>query len=480
MGSGQCADCAKNKTGLQWKLVIGASHDPLEQEADRIADQVMAAPAHSDVSGTPPHIQRFAGHVTGENGTAPARVDRVLASSGRPLDLALQQDMEQRFGYDFSRVRVHSGAAAEQSAHEVNAHAYTVGSHIVFGTQQYRPGNLAGNWLLAHELAHTIQQGAVRRADAGALHIRTPNEGSVASGEPFVGLALRSVEPVLQRACGSAEIGSVGGCIARGGDITDFGISSDSIYLFNKNCDDFAPGERARLGAYARTIASDARVDIDGFASEEGEPGFNENLSCARALQVQEVILAATGVQATIYKHGATSGDRPTHRSVVITLHTPEPEAEPEQTTCTPKPGIKNSECDAYVKESWWLPEAYVHNATCACQETPNVPTANCMRKFLQDRLGQVDREVKVEASHWLGALMTRRVSKSEYVNFVQLNLTPIIFKDHVDAYRDCCCPSGPAPLEAWRGVTTFALPCAGVGAAIRQFGSCHGTPGEW
>ena len=46
MGGGQCADCAKKKTGLQRKLTIGASNDPLEQEADRIADQVLAAPAH--------------------------------------------------------------------------------------------------------------------------------------------------------------------------------------------------------------------------------------------------------------------------------------------------------------------------------------------------------------------------------------------------------------------------------------------------
>jgi len=401
--------------------------------------------------------------------------------------------MGQRFGYDFSHVRVHTGALAEQSAREVNAHAYTVGSYIVFGAQKYQPGSSVGNRLLAHELAHTIQQGAAHPlSDGGALHVGAPNNRTehthdrladrVALSGSFTELALSGSELMLQRACGAAEIGSVAGCIARGGDITDFGVSSDSIYLFNRNCDEFAPGEQTRLETYAGTIPSDVRVDIDGFASEEGEPEFNENLSCARALRMQEIISAVAGVQSTVYKHGATSGDRPTHRSAVITLHTPEPEpeAEPEQTTCTPKPGIENSECDAYVKENWWLPEAYVHNATCACQETPNVPTANCVRKFLQDRLGQVDREVKVEAAHWLGALLTRRVSKSEYINFVQLNLTPIIFKDHVDAYRDCCCPSGPAPLEAWRGVTTFALPCAGVGVAIRQFGSCHGTPGEW
>ncbi|MDN5940292.1 MAG: DUF4157 domain-containing protein [Nitrospira sp.] len=160
MGGGQCADCAKKTSPLQRKLAIGASHDPLEQEADRVADQVMAAPAHCAVSGTPPHIQRFTGHSTGENGTAPASVDRVLASSGRPLEPAFRQDMEQRFGHDFSRVRVHSDAAAEQSAHEVNAHAYTVGHNIVFGAGKFATGTNEGRRLIAHELTHVVQQSA--------------------------------------------------------------------------------------------------------------------------------------------------------------------------------------------------------------------------------------------------------------------------------------------------------------------------------
>ena len=133
--------CAKNKSGLQRKLTIGASHDPLEQEADRVAEQVMAAPAHAAVSGVPPRIQRYAGQATEGMDTAPASVDRVLASSGRPLDSALQQDMGQRFGYDFSRVRVHSGRAAEQSARDVNANAYTVGHNIVFGGGWYTHGD---------------------------------------------------------------------------------------------------------------------------------------------------------------------------------------------------------------------------------------------------------------------------------------------------------------------------------------------------
>jgi hypothetical protein len=153
---------------------------------------------------------------------------------------------------------------------------------------------------------------------------------------------------------------------------------------------------------------------------------------------------------------------------------------EPAGQKCPPTDGIKNSDCSAYAKENWWLPEAYWRNATCACQETPDVPTANCVRKFLQDRLGKVDQQVKIDASLMLGGLRMKVVSLDEYINYVQLNLTPIIYKDHVDAYAECCCPGKPAPLEAWRGVTTIALPCAVVGEAIRQTGSCSNTPGKW
>lgn len=159
MAGGECADCAKKKSGLQRKLTIGAGNDPLEQEADRIADQVMAGPAHSPVRGAPPRIQRFTEHATEQTAFAPTSVDRVLASSGRPLDPALQQDMGQRFGYDFSQVRVHTGTTAEQSARDVHAHAYTVGHNIVFGPGQFELGTNQGQHLIAHELAHVVQQG---------------------------------------------------------------------------------------------------------------------------------------------------------------------------------------------------------------------------------------------------------------------------------------------------------------------------------
>lgn len=147
----------ESKARLQAKLTIGASNDPLEQEADRVADQVLTAPAQSAVSGAVPSIQRFTGQSTNNAGTAPASVDRVLSGSGKPLDPALQQDMGQRFGHDFSQVRVHTGAAAEQSARDVHAHAYTVGHNIVFGSGRFVPGSQEGRKLIAHELTHVVQ-----------------------------------------------------------------------------------------------------------------------------------------------------------------------------------------------------------------------------------------------------------------------------------------------------------------------------------
>jgi hypothetical protein len=159
--TGECEECSKKKRlSLQTKLKVNAPGDIYEQEADRIAEQVMATPAHPGVSGAPPRIQRFSGPSNGPMDAAPASVDQALASPGRPLEPQLLQDMEHRFGYDFSRVRVHADAAAGQSAKDMNANAYTVGDDIVFGPNRYEPRTPEGRRLLAHELTHVVQQRA--------------------------------------------------------------------------------------------------------------------------------------------------------------------------------------------------------------------------------------------------------------------------------------------------------------------------------
>jgi hypothetical protein len=154
---------------LQPKLAVGQVNDPLELEADRSAQQVMlTTPASTAVGGSPLSIQRISGQSNGQMDAAPASVDHVLASPGKPLEPGLRQDMEQRFGHDFSRVRVHSGTAAEQSARDVNANAYTVRHDIVFGAGRFTPGTHEGRRLIAHELTHVVQgagQNAILRRE---------------------------------------------------------------------------------------------------------------------------------------------------------------------------------------------------------------------------------------------------------------------------------------------------------------------------
>lgn len=152
---------------LQRKLVVGSSRDPLERDADRAAD-VVTGVRSTHTSPAPDRdaavdVRRDTGGGVQLAEPAPPSVDRALARPGASLEPGTRREMEQRFGHDFSRVRVHAGGDAERSAEELGARAYTVGSDIVFGAGQYAPRTRAGSWLLAHELAHVVQQSSTVR-----------------------------------------------------------------------------------------------------------------------------------------------------------------------------------------------------------------------------------------------------------------------------------------------------------------------------
>lgn len=100
--------------------------------------------------------------------SVPPIIHEVLSSAGHSLDPATRAFMEPRFGHDFSRVKVHTDAKAAESAQSVSALAYTVGRNIVFGAGHYDPSSTMGKKLLAHELAHTVQQR--QAADMPAAH----------------------------------------------------------------------------------------------------------------------------------------------------------------------------------------------------------------------------------------------------------------------------------------------------------------------
>ncbi|MFO0699075.1 MAG: DUF4157 domain-containing protein [Nitrospira sp.] len=262
---------------MQRKLVIGASNDPLEQEADRIADQVMAGPILSHINAVSPRIQRFTGHTTGK-ADAPASVDRVLASSGRPLESELQHDMGQRFGYDFSHVRVHTGSDAQQSARDVNAHAYTVGHNVVFGTAEFSPETHAGRRLIAHELTHVTQQ-------SGA-------EGTYA-GQSYDGRGLSSVNrpspvtSVIQRAVLENDPSTAPAmiCPLPPDSVTDYVLSIQ----FAKGSAVLSAVDKMVLAGFAtewNLSPIQPTVRVDGFSSIDGGPVTNWPLSCNRAAVV--------------------------------------------------------------------------------------------------------------------------------------------------------------------------------------------------
>jgi hypothetical protein len=152
---------------VQAKLKIGKPGDKYEQEADRAADLVMRIPEPQATQnpGTSRWTQvpsmNMQHRATGqtEPTTVSPIVHEVLRLPGQPLDRATRAFMEPRFRHDLSHVRVHTDARATQSAQAVNALAYTVGRDIVFDHGQYVPNTVIGKELLAHELAHTIQQG---------------------------------------------------------------------------------------------------------------------------------------------------------------------------------------------------------------------------------------------------------------------------------------------------------------------------------
>jgi len=158
-----------------------AHGDPLEAEAERTAEQVLAGPSAGRRAA--PRIAR-AGQRPEAAGEVPASVHQVLQQAGSPIAPVLRRDMERRFDADFSSVRIHAGPVAEQSAREVDADAYTVGRNIVLGAGRRADDAGDGRRLLAHELTHVVQQ---RGAPAAPIRLqrraRDPDEAAAIAKE---------------------------------------------------------------------------------------------------------------------------------------------------------------------------------------------------------------------------------------------------------------------------------------------------------
>ncbi len=201
---GGCPRC-QSQALLQTKLRIGEPGDKYEQEADRVAEEVMRMPepklqrqvepeeeeededkmvqTKAIVNRVAPLAQRR------EASEVPTIVREVLNSPGQPLAPETRTLMESCFGHDFNQIRVHTDAKAAESAAEMNAEAYTVKHNIVFATGRYAPDTQPGRQLLAHELTHSLQQsapiisGMIQRQQSGSAPTSTPCPTTVSIGQ---------------------------------------------------------------------------------------------------------------------------------------------------------------------------------------------------------------------------------------------------------------------------------------------------------
>jgi hypothetical protein len=145
---------------LQCKLSVGAANDPLETEADAVADRVMRMPdvplVQRNCADEDKQLEQKPSVAVSESSVSDNFVSEL--GTGQPLDRAILDYFEPRFGADFSSVRLYADNRAAESADSINALAYTFGKKVVFGSEQYQPQTIQGKQLLAHELTHVVQQ----------------------------------------------------------------------------------------------------------------------------------------------------------------------------------------------------------------------------------------------------------------------------------------------------------------------------------
>lgn len=238
-----------------------AAADPLEQEADRIADQVTQVSRKCDVCAAAgeQRLHRKASGTVPE--AAPAIVREPLHSPGAPLDAASRAFFEARFGQDFSRVRVHTDARAAESARAVNARAYAVGQEIVFGAREFAPSTPAGKRLIAHELTHTLQQAAT---GADVLQ-RSPDDKGTGTTEEkpvtkFVGCD-KDQQSVIEAAITQAE-----------------GLASRATQALKQ---DFPLSyETSAMGAHFGSLSSDQQSTVIARYEQIGASLRNKSYAC--------------------------------------------------------------------------------------------------------------------------------------------------------------------------------------------------------
>jgi hypothetical protein len=157
-------------------------HNKIMGKDNRLLDALTTLPAAAPVTQS---VQPKPDSGFHPGATAPQSVVETLHTPGAALDPASRKFMETRFGYDFGSVRIHSDADAARSASAIHARAYTLGNHVVFAPGAYDPHSSAGARLLAHELAHVVQQASSRAASSGTLRRQAAPQATAETAAPI-------------------------------------------------------------------------------------------------------------------------------------------------------------------------------------------------------------------------------------------------------------------------------------------------------
>ena len=208
-----------------------------------------------------------------EKSQVPAIVSDVLGSSGQSLEHATQSDMEARFGHDFSRVKVHSDSRAAESAKSISARAYTYGRNVVFGAGEYAPNTSAGRQLLAHELAHVVQQGDANHSVSEMRGMTSAADAVEVEAHEAATAVMRSENPSVQRRAGAAPMLMGDWQLANpfpGGSSghPPSGLTGCHVYLGGRRIDDWLAGTILNF----RHLYIDTYEGPTNFALIEGGP----------------------------------------------------------------------------------------------------------------------------------------------------------------------------------------------------------------
>ncbi len=194
-------------------IPVHPANDRLEAEANAVAGSLSAqVPARALPPAAPAAPP------------APPIVHAALASPGRPLEPETRASLEPSLGRDLSAVRVHTGPLAEESARAIDAQAFTIGQDVFFDSGRYDPRTSRGQWLLAHELAHTVQQ----RGPGAARVQRQPNDlGSYPEAERRSIVQSNIPTPMIDAAFLLTVFGTA---VQNGGATTSYGFGGTTVF----------------------------------------------------------------------------------------------------------------------------------------------------------------------------------------------------------------------------------------------------------